>query len=359
MSELRGRRPKTSKEEINEFLHKAPSGSLDMLRVFAEADTAGSFALVAARLGVEPRTVNRNLKKLNDLFKAMTGGGELFLRPNVNYVLTDAGKLIGQDLVTQHRRLGEAVMRAASKHTEAWIPVTSNCISDLKRLQRRVEKDKSIILYPDPHRSADLLPPIFQRRQNRAIQERFALAMFSMCADASDLTERTRGNVVGRDPAEVMVLRIEPFRVLAETRIFGTAEVLSIEDIWDRCQLIVPDGGAVRTFLNEIAGSWEPIREYLEGTDLDCCLACLSNHSVPDPAMIVHGYHGELPEGFSLYDISDQPELAAVTGVFHRPELYKDLGSKKWAIWSEIWLSAQNEYSRETHGSGWRSADVR
>lgn len=328
-----------------------------MLRVFTQgvdADGFNTFIYVANELKADKRVVSRELRRLDTKFKALTGG-TLMNRVGIPYQLTPAGRLFGEELISQHQHVMEAVRRAAKKNNEPRIPVTENLLPELSRLQTRLRHGKKKIeLYPDPRRSADLLPPSFLRDKSRANPQLFAYAMYSVCADASDLAVHRVGTLATAEDTEtnVIVIDIKPFKIMANRQTFGDADALIIKDVWSHDQqFVVPDGGAVRTFLSQVDDGWEGRYGYTEATDYSFCEACLINGSVPNPAMIVHGDR-EPVSGFRLYDVVDHPELQAVTGVFRRVAMANRLQSSKKQIWDKVWEAAVAEFAQRDTESG-------
>lgn len=351
-------RSEPAKPEIERFLTRETQAvARDMLRAFHEGaneEHFNSFIAVAAALGTDKRTVSRELRRLNSRFEAMAGG-PLMVRVGLQYQLTPAGRLIGEELTTQHLNLMEAVRRATKTHKEERIPVTENLLEQLSKLQDRLRVGKEKIeLYPSPKRSADLLPPVFRRDDSRPRPKPFPYAMYSVCADASDLHMNRVGKLPTDDGSDVdvAVINIEGFKIMADKRSFGDADSLSVGDIWSsNHQFVVPDGGAVRTFLSLVEPDWERRRGYTEATDYSFCEACLVNGSVPNPAMIVHGSR-EAVKGFALYGVTDRPELKAVSGVFRRVALANRERPITKQIWDTVWAAAVAEFADAATESG-------
>ncbi|MGO4362288.1 LysR family transcriptional regulator [Terrabacter sp. RAF57] len=347
-----------NKPQIEAFLTlETGPAARDMLRIFtegADSDGMNSFAAVAKALKTDKRIVSRELHRLDAKFEELTGG-TLLDREGIQYQLTPAGRLFGEELITQHRNLMETVRRASKRHKEGRMPVTENLLPEFSKLQKRLRRGKEKIeLYPDPRRSSDLLPSTYLRDESRSNPQLFPYAMYSVCADASDL----RKNRVGKIPTiedtdiDVIVIDIEPFKIMASTRTFGGVPSLSVSDIWSHDQqFVVPDGGAVRTFLSAVEDGWEGRHNHTEATDYSFCAACLANDSVPNPAMIVHGSRKPV-DGFSLYDIEDHPELQAVTGVFRRQARANRLQSTKRNIWEKVWAAATDEFTDAASDTG-------
>jgi len=276
----------------------------------------------------------------------------VFERPKHSrtYSLTTAGDVIAKELMDAHSRLQDVVRNSVTKHQEAWLPVTNNCLEVFTELRQALPP--TITLWPSPRRSADLAPVSLPVASDRAAATSRPMALYSACLPSlvkvrdSDESKRLREHEMfeiaeADGTTMLLVLDPQPFKILGLTEMFGTRESARIDDVWNRHgRLIVPDGGAVRDFLDRAVPSWERRRPFVRATDLESCLICLD--LVPRSAMIVHGFDDkEPPRGYRLYNIDGSADYVAAVGLFHRTDLTGALPEREQAMWQTIWSAAK------------------
>lgn len=338
-----------SHDAVTTFLAKVPARSWDLLRVMRELGDDASFEKVGKRLGgLDKRSVATALTQLNDDYDELTNGGKLIDLVGRHYELTLAGEAVADELQEARTHLADLLRGTSTKHREAWVPVTNECIKYLPALKKQVARmDADIQLHPSPYRSTDLQPgsePV-QAGKRRGPRHH---AIYSACIDTAQLVpgEVSKVDTYAGGPTSVVVIgQPQPFKVLAHRNLFPRTDTVTIEDLWDLDGgLIVPEGGAVRDLLDGLEGGWERRRPYQGSTDLETGLACLTTEGLVDsPALIVHGqgrFDYLKEDGYRLYDLAEANGRHAVTGMYQRDDLAQALLGVKAKMWEVIWSAA-------------------
>jgi hypothetical protein len=338
--------------------------ALEMLRwLYASEDRGASFKSVATAMEVSPRTVSDDMSRLNDAYGVLSGGGSLMERtgPAGSYLLTANGHRVGEALQVAHGRVYEGIARSTTDHRELWLPVTTECYGMFRDLAKTLYGSTGISLRPDPTRSADLHIHATADMREEELMHQPTHALYSACIEDDSVREGITLPEIkkGNPQAQVIVTRVQPFRLLAPTRKFGGQKTLSFKDMWSQGgQLVVPDGGAAVDFLDRVEPGWRNRRRFVRATDLEACLGCLANELVPDAVMVVHGLSDtKIPAAYSTYDIDDGPRAVAVSGLFQDNQLlsqgghsvadknWRQLRLDLWQVAGNIWVDREERIS--------------
>ncbi|KGN40359.1 hypothetical protein N801_14800 [Knoellia aerolata DSM 18566] len=324
-----------------------------------ELGDAASFEKVGKLSGgLDKRSVATALTQLDATYRAMTTDGKLLVLVGRHYELTPAGEAVADELIEARVHFADLLRGTSTKHREAWVPVTNECIKYLPALKKQVARmDADIQLHASPYRSTDLQPGSEPVQAGKPRGPRHH-ALYSACIDIGQLTpgEVSKVDVYAGGPTSVVVIEEpQPFKVLAHRNLFPHTASVSIQDLWDLDGgLIVPEGGAVRDLLDGLEGGWERRRPYQGSTDLETGLQCLTTESLVDsPALIVHGqgrFDHLTNDGYRLYELSGTGGRRAVTGMYQRDDLAEALLDGKRKIWSTIWQAASDLWLEPKEG---------
>lgn len=349
------------RKAIEKLMFDVSPHSLDYLRALLQGPV--TYADIAVEFGVAPKTVGKALRDLNDRYRELVrlefqGRGPVpdarLLDPKGRtYTLTPAGKNVARALLLMHTRTVEAFESAVSRQAEVWLNVANDCWDEFETLARLVS-GRNIILRPRSVRSTEVTLHLPDRRTPEVLAGAYAL--YSACLETIDVRAGQHlQNLPGsRDRnTSVIVTNVDHFQVLAQARTFGGAQTVPVDELFtDACELIVPEGGAVRDFLDLVDPTWMRWVRPVRATDLEGCLGVLRRGGLSSPAMVVHGLNPtKVPPGFVLRDITDSPQARAVRGLYQRRIAMNHLWSAvDREIWNEIWATADKHWVSElTH----------
>ncbi|WP_143553658.1 hypothetical protein [Serinicoccus sp. CNJ-927] len=309
-----------------------------------ELGESASFEKVAKELELEKRGVGAALKAMDDAYCKLTSGGHLIQRDGRRYVLTGIGERVGDELVQNEAALTKTLQSTATKHYEAWLPITTECVSSLPDLRRHVAGlAPHVRLMPSPRSSSDF-------QQLGRDRDQWHHAMFSACVRGDQIREGEVSKVTladNRSASVVVAGSPAPFKVLTHPSVFPGVNKVSPTDLWDLDGgLMVPKGGAVRDLLDHLHGGWDRYYPYVETTDLEFGLnMLLTDHLLDKPALIVHGdkkFEEYVAGGLRLYDLEGAERWRAVTGMYRIDAMAESFSADKSAVWNTIWEAAAN-----------------
>ena len=338
---------------IEKLLFDLKPHALDYLRVLGEGSMTVSD--VAEEFGVSAKTVTAALKDLDGKYSKLVPdagiarpSGALIDSWGRAYKLTPAGRHIANNLALLHQRKLEAFETALSTQVEAWLRVANDSWADFSELAKAASPH--VILRPKSQRSAAIDLHLSTGGRPDRVGDTYAL--YSVCLEASDIR---KGQLLTSLPGardhntSLIVADVQEFRVLAHPRTFDDPTAVPAKDLLsDRCQLVVPEGGAVPDYLDLVEPGWERRLRPVRATDLEACLGVARHGGLRGPVMIVHGFNDDkAPPGFRSYPIQDGPGALAVRGLFHRNHPV----DTRWSVvdreaWNHVWSCADNLWHR-------------
>ena len=329
--------PPAAEPPLDPFLAELSYPVMVMLTLFSQGD---SFKEIGAKVGLDERTVSRQLVKEVDEAYLKTQQEHLIYRPSGrgSYQLTPAGEIL-IDLLEPIMAATRAAIEAAAGSTKRIkVICTSNCLGFFRQLSDALDPERGFILVPEARRTAEI-------DLSREAETGVFLASVLM----SDAQKAVIGEICPfNERIEVLPVSIDPLQLLSPENLGFRARVTVRQVIQAGVTLVVPTGGVVWDFLNRSDPDWRRLRpfQHVAATDLDFGLKCLAHKLIPRSAMVVHGLEKDLLKRYALddaplleFDPGSSDNMVAVTGVFHNRAAHSRYDHDPYEV---LWQTAQS-----------------
>ncbi|MCO5971560.1 hypothetical protein [Actinoallomurus soli] len=308
-----------------------------------------SFKEIAGRFGRDERTVSQQLQRLDQAFWD-TQQVHILDREfgRKTYRLTRAGEAFVNRLEVIPEMTRAAIDAATTVSRRIPILCTSNCLSYLRDLSDGLGVASGFNIVPESRRTADVDLTFPENGPDRHIGVCLSSAMMS-----SEQDPRVGSIAQWNERVEVLVLRIDRFKLLCVGDRQPREPVTVRELVEDGMTFMTPRGGVVWDFLNRSFPGWWKLRpfQYVQVGDLDFGLRCLASGLVEPAAMVVHGVELEDLESYGLdhprlldFAVGGSHRLVAITGVFrvrHENPDDQDPYDLVWKTAQSLWAEKE------------------
>jgi hypothetical protein len=249
-------------------------------------------------------------------------GHELFVSIGGRYELT----FQGEKLAAEYPAVTEWIATLIDEHRSIRhiyeVPCTSNALKDFATLRAALPANRDFDLRPRPIRTSELQIYGEELASRERVNRRYAFAFGSILVDNEQIKELDKPLRIF-DNADVIARRVEPLFLLGSDQIY-VVEPVDIQTLLNNDVIILmPEGGVVWRFLQELAGDWQLRKpsQWIEIPHLEYGIKMLANRLVDRAAMVVHGDREEFESRvrgtrtWRLKERNEKQEHRALTGL--------------------------------------------
>lgn len=296
--------------------------SLEQVKLYHLFHKTRSLKAVAAVVHLSPNTVRDRMNAASNLFLQVFGH-ELLLRSGGRYELTNQG----EKLASAYPGVTEWIAALIDEHRSIRhiydVPCTSNALKDFATLRAALPANRDFDLRPKPVRTSEL--QIYgEELANRArVTRRYAFAFGSILVDHEQIKDGLDKPLRIFNNVDVIARRVEPLFLLGSDQI-QVVEPVDVQTLlYNNVIILMPEGGVVWRFLQEIADGWQLRKpsQWIEIPHLEYGIKMLANRLVDRAAMVVHGdrksFESSVPatQTWRLKGRNEKQEHRALTGL--------------------------------------------